>query len=464
MCPEPGGEPGVQHVLILVPSLARRLDLDTDTFLRSLGGIPDGDAVAPPKLAGNAPVLDVAEPVVVDLFPAVGKEADQPILDRGTGLGGLRILQEPLLAEAWLDRDVGPLAEAHIVLIRLFLGQQSEFPKALDGLHPRLEPIESREALTGQFIEPAVGIHDVDHRQVVPQADLVVSLVMGRGDLQDACAKLKVDGLVPKDRQEELALKGEGPPDVLADQMGIAFVLRVHGDGRVPHDRLRTGGGDFKPGARGLHDLELEVIKVALLLLGNDLLVAQRGERDGAPVHHPLATVDEALAVQVDEDLLHLAGIVLVHGEALPAPVAGGAEFLELADDDSAVLLLPFPDLGEEGLPAKVVTGLFLLLAELALDDGLGGDARVIGTGKPEDFVPRLAGTAGEDVLQGIVEDMAEGEDPRHVRGGDDDRIGGCCGRGIGGEASRVTPAGVPGGLDLTGKIGFGEFGHGKGS
>jgi hypothetical protein len=41
----------------------------------------------------------------------------------------------------------------------------------------------------------------------------------------------------------------------------------------------------------------------------------------------------------------------------------------------------------------------YLLLAQLTLDHGLRGDARVVRAGKPEDFVAGLPCPAGEDVL-----------------------------------------------------------------
>jgi len=128
--------------------------------------------------------------------------------------------------------------------------------------------------------------------------------------------------------------------------------LGFTGNGRVTHDRLGTRGGELEPGARSFHDLKLEVVEVAFLLLGDDLLIAQGGEGDRAPVHHPFAAVNQAFPVQIDEDFLHLPGVGLVHGEAFARPVARGTELLQLADDDAAVLLLPLPDLLEEGFAA----------------------------------------------------------------------------------------------------------------
>ena len=112
------------------------------------------------------------------------------------------------------------------------------------------------------------------------------------------------------------------------------------------------------------------------------------------------------------------------HGELLTTPVAGGSEFFELADNDAAVLFLPFPDLGEEGLAAQIMAGLLLFLAELAFDDGLGGDTGMVGSREPEDLVSCLAGATGEDVLQGVVEDMAEGQNAGDIRWRNNNRVG----------------------------------------
>ena len=84
---------------------------------------------------------------------------------------------------------------------------------------------------------------------------------------------------------------------MLSDQVGVALILRIHGNGRVAHDRLRARGGDLQPNAGTLHNLQLEMIKVSFLFLGNDLLIAQGCQGNGAPVDHPLATVNESLLV-----------------------------------------------------------------------------------------------------------------------------------------------------------------------
>src|SRR5690606_38403110 len=88
--PEVGRRPSVEHVGVLLPVLGigRTIDAHVDVlrvvvvYLVPIDAlaIPDGDAVAPPQLAADAPVLDVLQPVQVSLFPALGEEADDALL------------------------------------------------------------------------------------------------------------------------------------------------------------------------------------------------------------------------------------------------------------------------------------------------------------------------------------------------------------------------------------------------
>ena len=134
--PEPRGGPGVEHVLLLVPVLQVGRAVEGNVDLRrvlevGLGElllvnalpIPDRDAVAPPELAADAPILDAVEPVEVNLRPALRVELDQAVAHDLLGLLDARVAQPPLLGEARLDRHVGALGEADVVLVGLLLDE-----------------------------------------------------------------------------------------------------------------------------------------------------------------------------------------------------------------------------------------------------------------------------------------------------------------------------------------------------
>ena len=85
----------------------------------------------------------------------------------------------------------------------------------------------------------------------------------------------------------------------------------------------------------------------------DDLEVGDRGLELRVPVDQPLGLVDQPLAVQLHEHLGDRLRQAFVEREALAAPVARGAEALELADDRAARFGLPLPHPREKRLAAE---------------------------------------------------------------------------------------------------------------
>src|SRR5208337_3324185 len=69
--PQPSGEPGIQHVWILVPMflICRRFRVDMDASWIVVM-IPDGDSVTPPELTADAPILDMIDPMFEGFRPS----------------------------------------------------------------------------------------------------------------------------------------------------------------------------------------------------------------------------------------------------------------------------------------------------------------------------------------------------------------------------------------------------------
>ena len=121
--PEAGAEPGVEDVGVLREFRAAAFrafrghacgagvavdDFDAriergDHFL-AVGAMPDGDAMAPPELARDAPVANIVEPVEQDGALIIGDDFDQPVEDGFfRGLGERLHFHEPLRGDARLD-------------------------------------------------------------------------------------------------------------------------------------------------------------------------------------------------------------------------------------------------------------------------------------------------------------------------------------------------------------------------
>ena len=109
------------------------------------------------------------------------------------------------------------------------------------------------------------------------------------------------------------------------------------------------------------------------------------------------------------------------------------------------------------------VGALDALALELALDHHLGGDAGMVHADHPERVLALQPGVADEDVLERVVERVADMERAGDVGRRDDDGEG--LGLGpLGAEQALLLPMGIPARFDLGGVEGLGQFGHGAGA
>ncbi len=270
--------------------------------------------------------------------------------------------------------------------------------------------------------------------------------------------------LIANDRNEFLFARQfhrQRPQHVLADEMRVTRVFWIHGHGGVAGNSFRARRRNRQKSSRNFRNLHLKIIESPTLGLHHHFFVGQGRERRGTPVHHALAAINEAFFVEVHEHALHAARIFRVHREALARPVARRAELFQLLNDDAAFFVFPFPDFLEKFFAAEVIAMFyFSFLLERAFDDGLRGDARVIRAGQPEDFLPVHARLAGEDVLNRVVEHVAEREHAGDVRRRNDDGICRLGGMFVGDEKSSVEPELIPFVLDGLRFVSFGDFSH----
>ena len=207
--------------------------------------------MAPPELAADAPVLNICQPMVVNLGPAVGMKFHPALGHAGLGFRHGGILQKPLFAQARFDGHIRALAEPDVVLVRLGFNHHALFRENFHGNFAGLETIQSCQWPTRQSVHRAVGVDDFDERQLMARADVEVRLVVGGRDLEHAGAEFKIHMLVADDGDEFLTLRqfsGQRPHDVLADKMRVTRVFRIHGHGGVAGNRLGARGGDGQPG------------------------------------------------------------------------------------------------------------------------------------------------------------------------------------------------------------------------
>ena len=483
--PQRRGEPGVQGVGVAGQMGAAALGAGGGSFfchhrLAAFVAVPGRDLMAPPQLAADAPVAGVLHPVHIVFGEALGHKADAALFHRLDGGLGQRLhLDEPLLGDHRLDGGVAAVAAAHLVLEgldRFEVAAGFEVgDDGLAGLHGGhagvLAAVQDaglvdrrlaggKEGVGGLLVGlaghvPVVG-KDPDDGQIVPQPHLKVVGVVGRGDLDHAGALGHIGVLVADDGD---LLVQQRQDDVAAVQVGVAGVVGVDGDGGVAQHGLGAGGGQLQHLPRLLDRVE-QVPEMAVLLGVLHLGVRDGGVAVGAPVDHPVAAVDQALVIQPDKDLPHRVGAALVHGKALPLPVAAAAQLFQLADDAAAVAVLPVPGALQKAVPAHHLLGQALL--GHGLDDlGLGGDGGVVGAGHPEGGVALHPLVADEDILHGVVHRVAHVQLPGDVGGRHDDGVGLFVRVGLGVEIAALLPELVDAVLHLAGVVLFCEFFHG---
>ncbi|EKD34900.1 MAG: hypothetical protein ACD_75C02138G0001, partial [uncultured bacterium] len=305
-----------------------------------------------------------------------------------------------------------------MVIVFDFFKEAQAF-EILDNLLAADEPVETGIG-AGCFVHDALVIHDLQPRQVVAQADLVVVAVMGGSDLQRPGAELAVDVGIEDHRNHPIGKRQFNPN---FPQMAVTFVFRMDGHpGVAEHCLGSRRRHHHMAGAVGIGVADM--VELALGILVFHLVVGESGMAARAPVDDIVAFVDQSFLVEPHEDLADCPGQPLVHSKPLALPVAGGPKFFQLVDDRTALLLPPLPNFFDEGLAAEIITG-FTNGCQLAFHHILRGDACMIGARHPQGVVTAHPPVTGENILQGVVQGVADMKHSGNVRRRDDDGEGG---------------------------------------
>ena len=90
------------------------------------------------------------------------------------------------------------------------------------------------------------------------------------------------------------------------------------------------------------------------------------------------------------------------------------------------------------------MAGLARGLPEVLFHAHLRGDARMVRSGKPQGFISLLPRAAHQDILNGVVQHMAQVEHSRDVGGRNDDGVGRLFGSRVSLETTFFNPEGLP--------------------
>ena len=183
----------------------------------------------------------------------------------------------------------------------------------------------------------------------------------------------------------------------------------MHGHGRITEHRLGTGRRDVQHFPRrraGNRVFDRPEMSLGFLVV--DLVVGHGGPKLRVPVDQPFAPKDLTGLEQVEESSPNRARARLVERKSRPFPVARTAHHPKLAQDPLFVFVFPGPDPFHERRAPQIVPCLLFFFEQPLLDDGLCGDARVVGPRHPQDLVALHPPPPDQNVLKRVVERMTE--------------------------------------------------------
>ncbi len=421
--------------------------------------------MAPPELAADAPVLDVAHPAEIHVLVLLGHELDLAAFHGGDGLLGQRLGGNvPLVGQPGLDDGARAITARDLQRVVVDLFQQAHGLELGDDGLARIETVHVgiavRQAAVDLVVHRAVDVEhlgagqhagvlveDIDQWQLVALADFVVVEVVSGGDFHAAGTELEIDVVIGHDGDQAVDQRQH---DVAADQVLVALVLGMHCHGGVAEHGFRAGGGDHQviQGIGGLATIGqriTQVPEVTLLVVVFHFQIGNGGVQLGIPVDQTLAAIDQAVFMQAYEGFLDRLGKAVVHGEALPRPVHRAAQATDLPGDVAAGFFLPLPDLLEKLLASQVMTA-GALRGQLPLDHHLRGDTGMVGAWLPQGVAALHAAPADQRIHDCVIEAMAHVQAAGDVRRRNHDGVG--LAGALWGEVIVRFPGLVPGSLD----------------
>ena len=188
--------------------------------------MPDGDAVAPPELAGDAPVANIFEPVGAGGALIIGDHFDKAVEDDFLRRLGERLhFHEPLRGEARFDNGFAAVAGADGVRVLGDAVDEAELFEVSDNASAGDEAFEAG-IFSGGFAHVGVVSHHVNFGEIVALADFeVVGIVRGR-DFDYAGAEFAVDVGVRNDGNFAVHQRQHY---FFADEVFVAVVVGMDG-------------------------------------------------------------------------------------------------------------------------------------------------------------------------------------------------------------------------------------------
>ncbi len=154
------------------------------------------------------------------------------------------------------------------------------------------------------------------------------------------------------------------------------------------------------------------------------LVVGHGGLQERVPIHEPLAAEDQPIFEHFEKRVPDRAGTNFIEREPRAPPIATEAHLPELLQDAGFVFVFPFPNAFDQSFTAQLVAIEIFFFLQPPLDHRLRGDAGVICAGHPERVITLHPFETNDDVLQRVIERVAQVQRAGDVGRRDDDGEG----------------------------------------
>ena len=276
---------------------------------------------------------------------------------------------------------------------------------------------------TAVFVDGCIIIQNIDLRQVMAFPYLEVVRVMGRRNLNHTGTEFHIYISVCHHRNFPVY---NGKHQFLSDNVFISVILRVYRNSSITQHGFRSGCCKLYKscGAHTAVILDhriLDMPEMSCLFRILNLCIGNRSVTYRTPVDDTASLVDPALFMHFTEHFGYGLITALIHGKAFSVPVTGGTKLFQLADDPSAILLLPVPGALKKAFPSEILlTDAFFL--QFLYDLDLCRNAGMVCSGLPERIVALHPLKADQDILHGIIQRMPHVKLSRNIWGRDHNR------------------------------------------
>ena len=357
--PQPRREPSVQAIFILTKvfhcqgGITRLFFCFCQSFLGSSGYYITTfrqevcrNTMSPPQLTADTPVFDVFHPVTVGILVFCRVEFQIVVhYRRQCHICEMLHLEEPLHRQFRFDHNVGTFRISYLISIGFYFFEQSGSFEVLLDLLTNIETVHA-DIHTGSFAQCTVVIENIDTRQVVFFTQHIVVYIMGRGYFQTTRTEFDVYIIILNHRNDTVYQRND---HFLSFQPFVLRVVRIDTHSRITHNCFRTGCCNNRVATfRITFYFIAEVIQFSVFFLIDYFFVRKGSQGFRVPVYHANAPVDQSFIEQIDKYLDYTFATFLIHSESSTIPVAGCAEFTELFQDNTTVLVCPFPGMFQE--------------------------------------------------------------------------------------------------------------------